>query len=97
MQKEPRTSGHVLNASSNLLGICFVVITSIHLFSFSDKTIIDELTIIATILFMSACIFSFLAIRSGRSKLEVIADYIFLMGLILLFLTAALFSLNLIR
>jgi len=91
-------SPHILNASSNLLGLCFVVLTSLKLFKLSQKTIIDELTTLATVLFMGSCLLSFLAIRTSRSgrRYERIADYFFLAGLILMFLTVILFSFDVI-
>jgi hypothetical protein len=33
---------HILNASSNLLGICFVVLTSLKVLNVAKNTIIDE-------------------------------------------------------
>jgi len=91
-------SPHILNASSNLLGLCFVVLTSLKLFKLSQKTIIDELTTLATVLFMGSCLLSFLAIRNSRygGRYEKVADYFFLAGLILLFLTVILFSFDVI-
>ena len=92
-------SPHILNASSNLLGICFIVLTSLKLLNRSEKTIIDETTIMAIVLFMSSCLFSFLSIRSKTKAgdlYEKIADYFFITGLILLFATTILFSLNII-
>lgn len=93
-------SPHILNASSNLLGLCFVVLTSLKLLNISSKTIIDELTTVATILFMASCILSFLSIRGSiqkSSRLESIADLLFLSGLTLLFVTTILFSLDIIK
>jgi hypothetical protein len=95
-QKNNR-SPHVLNASSNLLGLCFVVLTSLKVLKFSDTTLIDELTIGATILFMISCILSFLLIRINNKRYENIADLTFLLGLITLFVTTILFSFNIIR
>ncbi|MBL0104514.1 MAG: hypothetical protein IPP51_12615 [Bacteroidetes bacterium] len=95
--KDPKTSTHILNASSNLLGICFVVLTSLRLLALNDKTVIDELTVAATILFMTSCIFSFISIRNDNGKLEYVADVLFITGLLLLFVTTVLFSLNLIH
>jgi cytochrome bd-type quinol oxidase subunit 2 len=92
-------SSHILNASSNLLGICFIVITSLKVLKKSGETIIDDAAILALLLFMASCIFSFLSIRNENARgerFEKIADYIFLAGLILLFLTTLLFSLNVI-
>ena len=90
-------SPHVLNASSNLLGLCFVVLSSIKILNLSEKTIIDDLTTAATILFMISCILSFLAIKKKGRHYESIADAVFLAGLMTLFVTTILFSFNIIR
>lgn len=99
MAEENQKSPHILNASSNLLGLCFVVLTSLKLLRVSQRTLIDEFTSGATLLFMLSCILSFLSIRGSlkrSQRLENIADILFLCGLGLLFLTALLFSLNVI-
>ena len=98
-EEEKEKSPHILNASSNLLGICFVVLTSLKLLNISGKTIIDEFTTVATVMFMASCILSFLSIRGlikRSSKLENVADIYFLAGLSLLFITTLLFSFNII-
>ncbi|TDQ06899.1 hypothetical protein [Pedobacter metabolipauper] len=83
-------SPHILNTSANLLGLCFVVLTSIKVSKMEDSSIIDETTALAIILFMTSCILSFLAMRkkdNSNYKLEKAADFIFLSGLVVLFLT----------
>ena len=99
--KQPNEkSPHILNASSNLLGICFIVLTSLKLLNKAETTIIDEITVVAIVLFMASCILSFLSIRGVNRKsavFEQVADIIFLGGLSLLFLTTILFSLNIIK
>ena len=100
MAADSGRSSHILNASSNLLGICFIVLTSLKLLNQSDKTIIDEIAILAIILFMASCIFSFLSLRSDEKRsrwMEKMADIIFLAGLTVLFVTTLLFSFNVIR
>jgi len=80
-------SPHVLNAASNLMGICFLIQTSIRVLGYRSKSYIDECTAAATCFFMLACLFSYLAIRSEtmRSRrLERVADLFFLLGLVLL-------------
>ena len=92
-------SPHILNASSNLLGLCFVVLTSLKFLKISEKTIIDELVAIAIIFFMLSCLLSFLAIRGNiqsGSRYEDIADFVFLGGLLILFATAMLILFNFI-
>ncbi len=96
--KEPR-SPHVLNASSNLIGFCFLVITSLRFLSKSTGTVIDELATVSMVFFMAASILSFLSLKkiSRRAEiLERIASGLFLSGLLLLFMTTLLFSLRLI-
>ncbi|MBL0181575.1 MAG: hypothetical protein IPP96_04440 [Chitinophagaceae bacterium] len=99
MENNKDKSPHILNASSNLLGLCFVVLTSLKLLNISGKTIIDELTTIAIILFMASCVLSFLSIRGtikNSGKFENVADIFFIGGLMLLFVTTLLFSFNII-
>src|SRR5438874_1725093 len=98
MADDNNKSQHILNASSNLLGLCFVVLTSLKLLNISHRTIIDELTGCAIVLFMASCFLSFLSIRGSRmgKRLEDVADYLFLTGIVLLFVTTLLFSFNII-
>jgi hypothetical protein len=92
-------SPHILNASSNLLGICFVVLTSLKLLKVSDTTLIDELTALTILALMISSIFSFFSIRSesSRSKYyENIADTVFLISLFLMFGTMMLLTFDII-
>ncbi|MES2849310.1 MAG: hypothetical protein V4685_09645 [Bacteroidota bacterium] len=92
-------SPHILNSSSNLLGFCLVVLTSIKISKFAAATFIDEITGLAAMMLMISCILSFLSIRSksetGSEKLERVADIIFLVGLVSLAITIVLVSFNL--
>lgn len=91
---------HILNTSANLLGLCFIVLTSLKVAKMSDSTIIDETTALAIILFMTSCILSFLSMkRSGPAnyRLERTADIIFLLGLLVLFLTTMMVTFNIIK
>ena len=94
---ERRTS-HILNTSANLLGICFLVITTLTKFNMRDGSLIDEVTAVAILVFMSSCIISFIAMKQSAyaevRRLENVADYIFLFGLVLLFISACLIVLN---
>ncbi|MFT3704304.1 MAG: hypothetical protein QM802_18190 [Agriterribacter sp.] len=86
--------------SSNLLGICFVVLTSLKLLGKANETVVDEIAVIAIVLFMTSCCFSFLSMKiQGRrgQLLENFADVIFMGGLFLLFVTTLLFAFNIIR
>ncbi|MEO6316464.1 MAG: hypothetical protein ABIU63_05550 [Chitinophagaceae bacterium] len=100
VKEQNEKSPHILNASSNLLGICFIVLTSLKLLNKSETTVIDEVTVVAIILFMASCILSFLSIRGVNKKsffFEKSADILFLGGLFLLFITTLLFSFNIIK
>ena len=100
MINENDKSSHILNASSNLLGICFIILTSLKILGKSQQTIIDEIVFVAIVFFMASCYLSFLSIRSKNGKgmmLEKIADGIFLGGLTLLFVTTVLFAFNVIE
>lgn len=85
---------HILNASSNLLGICFVLITGLKITGFSKETWLDEIAVIAAILLVSSCIFSYLSIRADKKSLryEKTADGLFLAALIFLFVAVVIFG-----
>lgn len=90
-------SPHILNAASNLLGLCFVVLTSLKLLNMAAKTYIDESVTVALVFFMLSCILSFLSIKGTiktGGRLESLADYLFLGGMIVLCITAVLIIFN---
>ena len=94
-QKAP----HILNASSNLLGICFVVLTSLKLLNVAKNTVIDEVATVNIVAFTASCLLSFLSLRSNNHRsylLEKIADLIFIAGIVLLLVTAILFAFDII-
>ncbi len=93
---------HILSTSANLLGICFFIITGIHI---TDK--VEYLTVMravagVSLLLLMSCLFSYLSIRSYSSKnnfdFERIADVLFMMSIVMLFfITLALaFSIGLV-
>ncbi len=81
---------HILNTSSNLLGFCLIVLTSLKISKFNEVSKIDEITGIACILLIASCFFSFLSIRTAKEnfsiRYEKIADNIFIVALLLVFL-----------
>ena len=100
MENNNNTSSHILNTSSNLLGICFIVLTSLKLLKLQGETLVDEFTTSAMILFMISCILSYLSIRGkGKSsgRYENIAEITFLIGLICLFVTTMLITFNVMK
>lgn len=82
-------SSHILSTSSNLLGFCLLVLTSLKISKFQQATMIDEFTGVASVLLIAASILSFLSMRTKNVKrsnnYEKIADVIFLIALITIF------------
>lgn len=93
-------SPHILNTSSNLLGFCLIVLTSIKISKTGGATIIDDITGITAILLVISCILSFLSMRSKQElhseRMESAADIVFLVALICMALTIILVSFNLL-
>ena len=100
LEEKSSKSTHILSASCNLVGFCFIVLTSLTIFQKNSLSFIDECTTLALIMFFVSTIFSFLSIRSDvkqRSYLyERIADIIFLVGLFSLLVTIILITFNII-
>ncbi len=100
MENKNDKSPHILNASSNLLGFCFIVLTSLRVLKLDGKTIIDELTSVALIMFMTSSVLSFLSMRYSKirgDRFENVADIIFLTGLFFLFATTMLITFDIIE
>ena len=100
MENKNDKSPHILNASSNLLGFCFIVLTSLRVLNLNGKTIIDELTSVAMIMFMMSSVLSFLSMRYSKIKgdrFEKVADIIFLTGLFFLFATTMFITFDIVK
>jgi hypothetical protein len=76
----------ILNASTNLLGICFVIITGLRLASANVRSYADEVAWAAAALLFVAAITSYLAIRNqGARPWQIrVADATFLAGMTVL-------------
>lgn len=93
-------SPHILSTSANLLGICFVVLTSLKKLALTDGSLIDEFAVAAVMFFMTSCILSFISMRRQKTasqRLEKVADFVFLSGLLVLFVATILIAFNLIK
>ncbi|HEX9152194.1 MAG TPA: hypothetical protein VF842_08935 [Flavobacterium sp.] len=100
MGKKKDKASHILNTSATLLGICFIVLTSIHLNNTKETTVIDELIAVSIVMFMTSSILSFLSMRNTKKpnvSMEKTADMIFLIGLFSLFIITMLITLNIIK
>lgn len=73
---------NILNAASNLLGICFLIITGLSLTRSNSRSYADEAAWAAAICFLAAIALSYAAIRSGRTTAwaAVWADRVFMLG-----------------
>ena len=89
-ENKKNISRHILPTSSNLLGLCFVILTFIKLSKIANETIIHESIGTLIILFLSSSVLSYISMRTKRKSelYEKIADFIFLAGLCLLTLIA---------
>lgn len=79
-------SNHILPTSSNLLGLCFVILNFIKLSKIADETIIDEVSAVSIVFFFISSLLSYVSIRSksASESYEKTAEIIFLVGLLLL-------------
>jgi hypothetical protein len=73
-------SHHILPTSSNLLGICFLIFSIVRSSEMQDKTLLDDLCLVAVLLFMITSLLSYISIRSTKNqdKYERCADAIFI-------------------
>jgi hypothetical protein len=87
---------HILTTSANLLGICFFIITGIHLSNAEENIEIMRMVSGVSFLLLASCFLSYLSIRIHPShkaiKYEKLADYLFLAGITLLSVTVTMLS-----
>ncbi|MDQ0638135.1 hypothetical protein QF042_001700 [Pedobacter sp. W3I1] len=66
----------------------------------TDGSLIDEFAVAAVMFFMTSCILSFISMRRQKTasqRLEKVADFVFLSGLLVLFIATILIAFNLIK
>ncbi len=82
---------HILTTSANLLGICFFIITGIHITDNNENIEIMRSMAAISLLLLLSIFLSYLSIRSQLSRraitYERVADYLFLGSVVLLFIT----------
>jgi hypothetical protein len=85
-ENKKNISRHILPTSSNLLGLCFVILTFIKLSKVANETIIDETIGVIIFSFLVSSILSYTSMRAKRKSefYEKFADFMFLVGLCLL-------------
>ncbi|HEY4076375.1 MAG TPA: hypothetical protein VGM26_05520 [Rhizomicrobium sp.] len=74
---------HILNASTNLLGICFIILTGLKLANANVRSRADEVAWVAAMLLFTAALNAYLAIRNQGARVWQIkvADVAFLGGI----------------
>jgi len=81
----------ILNASTNLLGICLSILTTLEFAKFQNHSYLNELAACAILYLVSSCILPFLAIKTVKEKfsgkLENIADVLFFRRIALYYLS----------
>jgi len=80
---------HILNAASNLLGICFVIIGVLKISDLNAKSYSDEAAWLAAMLLFVSVILSYFAIRNDDSRTWQVefADGAFIAGTVTLMLS----------
>ncbi|MDP9955657.1 zinc ribbon domain-containing protein [Epilithonimonas hungarica] len=95
-----KTAPHILNASTNLLGFCLVILTSLKITKFNHHSYLDEFAVGAIFCLSISCILSFLAIKSTKEKtsniLENIADILFFVALLCIILSVLIVSIDVV-
>ena len=81
--EQKNVSHHILPTSANLMGLCFILISSIRAFGIAGKTLIDDVASIAMFAFLFSSIFSYVSMRNKKKAIfyEKIADIVFMSGL----------------
>ncbi len=95
-----KTAPHILNASTNLLGFCLVIITSLKITKFSHHSYLDEFTVCAIFCLTLSCTLSFLSLKSKKdiqaNQLENIADILFFVALLCISLAVCIVSIDVV-
>jgi hypothetical protein len=100
MENRQSNSGHILNASANLVGLCFIALTSLKVFKLPAESLIDDISAGALLLFTISTILSYLSLRTTTKRgedFEHVAEYIFLTGLVLILAMTLLLTYNVIE
>ena len=93
---------HIFSVSAAMVGVCLTVIGLIRIIVFTNSviTLADDFLAVDALLFLTACLLSYIALRSENSRkmfrLERTADYIFIAALILMVAACAIITYELI-
>lgn len=99
MESSSKRSTIILSTASNLLGFCFIVLTSRQISGMDDGTLIDDIMAFSIAVFMVCVLLAFIAMRSTSVRAnhyERAADILFLLGLFTLFSATMLVAFNML-
>jgi len=87
LEKQMQRHPHILNAATNLLAICFVIVGGLKLANRNANTYADELAWLAAFLLLVSILSSYLAIRNDDALVwqNRMADWCFLGAIGVLF------------
>jgi hypothetical protein len=78
-------SKHIVPTAATMVGVCMTVISIVRLMELTGRmsTIIDDLLVVESVVFLTSCMLSYVSLRSQTNsvRLERYADLLFLAGL----------------
>lgn len=99
MHDKKEATQQIIGASTTLLGICVVIISAIRVSGTESRTVIDDTSAVCLILFLTSFMFAYFSLRSDNPRIGLyrdIADYSFLVGILLFSMSAVFLTLNII-
>ena len=85
-----------MNASTNLVGFTFIVLTSLKAFHLGQSAFIDEMVAVSVTGFMLSTLLSFSSMRTTKkergARYELLADYVFFGSLLMMFVVCMLLT-----
>jgi hypothetical protein len=74
----------IMDTAASLLGVSLLIVTAVHITGGAKKSVADELSFAAAILFLSSVLVSHRACDTASERLEKIADRLFELGILTL-------------
>jgi hypothetical protein len=81
-------SENILGAGASLLGVALLIVTVVHISGHAARSIADEVSFAAAILFIGSCLAAHLALGRGDKRFDALADKLFFLGLLTLLFAA---------
>jgi hypothetical protein len=74
----------IMDTAASLLGVALLIVTAVHITGKASKSIADELSFAAAMLFLCSCLVSHRGYTREKDRLERIADGLFDVGILTL-------------